>query len=153
MLMGVKPMTDTNTATSGNPALEAVKAHIDAAYNAMTKPADKAAFVRRLKEKNMPLPTAAKKMNEQDGIIAEIQAMPVEKQQTRIDEVYTGYIRGADKASFSKRLQTAKLPMPSTTRKVASEQDKLFAELAAMLATAAPVAPATPPKAGKGRAA
>ena len=152
MLMGVKPMTDPKTAASGNPALEAVQARINKEYAAM-KPAQKAAFRRRLKEAgNLPLPTVAKKTSAQDRIIAEIKAVPVEQQQTRIDEVYTGYARSADKAAFTRRLQAANLPMPSTPKKVASEQDRLIAELAAMLATAAPVAPATPPKAGKGRA-
>ena len=153
MLMGVKPMTDTKIAASGNAALEAVQARINAEYAAM-RPAQKAAFRRRLKEAgNLPLPTVAKKTSEQDRIIAEIKAIPVEQQQARIDEVYTGYTRSADKAAFTRRLQAANLPMPSTPKKVASEQDKLIAELAAMLATAAPVAPATPAKTGKGRAA
>ncbi len=84
-------MTDTNTATSGNPALEAVQARINAEYAAM-KPAQKAAFRRRLKEAgNLPLPTIVKKTSEQDRIIAEIKAMPVEQRQGRIDEVYTAY--------------------------------------------------------------
>ena len=144
-------MTDTNTATSGNPALEAVQARINAEYAAM-KPAQKAAFRRRLKEAgNLPLPTVAKKTSEQDRIVAEIKAMPVGQQQARIDEVYTGYTRSADKAAFTRRLQAANLSMHSTPKKVASEQDKLIAELAAMLGTAAPVTPAAPAKAGKGR--
>jgi predicted Abi (CAAX) family protease len=142
--MGVKPMTDTNTASSGNTAIEAAQARINAEYVAM-KPAQKAAFRRRLKEAgNLPLPTVPKKTSEQDRIIAEIKTMPVEQQQVRVDEIYIGYTRSADKAAFTRRLQAATLPMPSTPKKVASEQDKLIAELAAMLSTAAPVAPAAP---------
>jgi hypothetical protein len=118
------------------------------------KPAQKAAFRRRLKEAgNLPLPAVVKKTSEQDRIIAEIKAMPVEQQQVRIDEVYTRYTRSADKAAFTRRLQAATLPMPSTPRKIASEQDKRIAELAAVLATAAPPAPVAPAKAGKGKAA
>ena len=73
--MGIKPMTDTNAATSSNPALEAVQARINAEYAKLTKAGEKAAFVRRLKEKGLPLPTVAKKTSEQDRLVAELQAM------------------------------------------------------------------------------
>lgn len=65
----------------------------------------------------------------------------------------TSWHRICTKAAFTRRLQAANLPVPSTPKKAASEQDKLIAKLAAMLATAAPSAAAAPAKAGKGRAA
>ena len=80
----------------------------------------------------MPLPVVAGAAGTFDSVIAEIQSMPADKRQAKIDSVYDGLTKAGVKAAFTKRLQSAGLPLP-VKNKPASAQDALIAVLQARL--------------------
>lgn len=123
---------------SNSDILAQVQADIIAAYSALPT-GKRAAFNRKLKEAGLPT-VVTKKVNPQDALIEEIQALPEAGRLSRICAVYADMTRAADKASFTRRLQAAKLPLPVTS-KGGNPLDALIADLKAKLA-AAETAPA-----------
>jgi hypothetical protein len=117
----------------------ALAQELAAMYNSLDTAGKKAAFTRKLKENGINLSLVTR---ETDQTIAELVGITdPAKQQARIDELYHGYTKAADKASFVKRLKAAELPLPTTPKKAATAQDELIQRLKAMMAADAPVAP------------
>jgi glutathione synthase/RimK-type ligase-like ATP-grasp enzyme len=130
-------MSTTNLMNTTSLNLAAVQAEINSQYASMTA-GRKAQFTIALKAAGLPAPQQAVVSSRFGAVIATIAAMPESDRQAAVNGQYESLVKAADKASFSKALKSAGLPMPAKKQAVVmSESKRLVASLQAMLAAAA----------------